>query len=75
MGLTVWKATAYNVGLELKGANPKLGFILGKVGDQRGDQEEDNQEKHWVTTIGVGLMDIVIYLSLEIVSHTYKESS
>jgi hypothetical protein len=61
---------AYNVGLELEGANPKLGLILGEVGDQRGGQEEDNQEKHWVYTIGVGLIDMVIYVSLEIVSHT-----
>jgi hypothetical protein len=53
------------------GSKPKLGLILGEVVDHRDGQEEDNQEKHWVTTIWVGLMDIVIYyLSLEIVSHT-----
>jgi hypothetical protein len=57
------------------GSKPKLGLILGEVGDQRGGQQEDNHEKHGVTTIWVGLMDIdmdivIYYLSLEIVCHT-----
>jgi hypothetical protein len=70
MSPMVWKATAYNVGFRTWGSKPKLGLILGEVVDHRGFLEEDNQEKHWVTTVWVGLMDIVIYLSLEIVSHT-----